>query len=151
MNRLDVETSRMQPVLMMVLGAVFIPLALLSLYVGVSDGFSPMPVAMGVVMLATFGGILWLVRRAHGRSVRSFSAEGLERNDGQRLAWADLERVVHQVRIDPARPGSKALWRTEIWFTNGRCAWLLPLRVRNRREVSELVSQLPCEHEETVV
>lgn len=147
MNRLDVQTSRMQPVLMMVLGAIFIPLALLSMFVGIKDG-SMMPMGMGVVMLATFGGILCIVRRAHGRSVRYFSDEGLERNDGRRLDWADLERVVHQVRANPANPAEKRLWRTEIWFRNGQSAWLLPLRVGNRREVSEFVGGLPCEHTE---
>jgi hypothetical protein len=148
MNRLDVQTSRLQPVLMMILGAIFIPLALLSMFVGIRDGFSPMPVVMGVVMLATFGGISWIVRRAHGRSVRCFSDEGLERNDGRRFGWAELERVVHQVRPDPANPGQKRLWRTEIWFRNGQSAWLLPLRVGNRREVSDFVDGLPCEHTE---
>lgn len=151
MDRLEVQTSRMQPVLMGVMGAIFIPLGVASIYVGVSDGFSAVPVALGVAMLATFVGIRWLTRRAHGRSVRWFTREGLERNDGQRYAWSDLERVVHQVRNDPARPGKKALWRIEIWFTGGRCAWLVPLRVGNPREVSELVAGLPCEHQDVEV
>ena len=151
MNRVDVQTSKLQPVLMVILGVIFIPLAVLSLISGIGGGFSVVPVALGVLMLATFGFVLWLNRRGHGRSVRYFSDEGLERNDGQRLAWAELDRVVHQVRPDPANPAQKKLWRTEIWFRNGQSAWLLPTRVGNRREVSDFVGRLPCEHAETHV
>lgn len=150
MDRLDVETSRMQPVLVAILGLIFIPLGALSLITGVMDGFSMMPVAMGVLMLATFGGVMWLVRRGHTRSVRYFSSEGLERNDCQWLAWADLERVVNQIRIDPAT-NDKALWRTEIWFRGGQSAWLLPTRISNRPQVDGFVRGLPCEHAEVKV
>jgi hypothetical protein len=151
MNRLDVETSRLQPVLLVVLGVIMVPLGVGSLIMGASDGISVVPVVLGLAMLATFTGVVWLGRRAHGRSVRYFSDEGLERNDGQRLAWTDLERVVHQVRIDPSRPSDRKLWRTEIWFRDGRSAWLVPLRIGNPREVGEFVSRLPCEHAEKVV
>ena len=132
--------------LVAILGLIFIPLAALSLITGLSSGVSLMPVAMGLLMLATFGGVMWLIRRGHTRSVRYFSSEGLERNDGQWLAWADLERVVDQVRIDPASPGQPRLWRTEIWFRDGRSAWLLPTRISNRPQVDGFVRALPCEH-----
>jgi hypothetical protein len=151
MDRLDVETSRMQPVLVAILGVIFIPLAVMSMITGVSDGGSPVGVMLGLLMLATFGGVMWLVRRGHSRSVRYFSTEGLRRNDGTSLAWADLERVVHQVRVNPAMPGDKKLWRTEIWFRNGQSAWLLPMRVGNRRQVDGFVAALPCEHAEVRV
>jgi hypothetical protein len=151
MNRLDVETSRMQPVLVVILALIFIPLAAGSLFVGLQSGVSVMPLAMGVLMLATFGGVMWLIRRGHTKSVRYFSADGLERNDGQWLAWADLERVVDQIRKDPANPGGKKLWRTEIWFRGGQSAWLLPTRISNRRQVDGFVRGLPCEHAEVDV
>ena len=80
--------------------------------------------------------------------VRYFSSEGLERNDRTFLSWADLERVVHQIR-DVG--GEKKLWRTEIRFRDGQAAWLVPLRVRNRGEVGEFVASLPCEHVEEKV
>jgi hypothetical protein len=150
MDRLDVETSRMQPVLVAILGLIFIPLAVLSLITGLSSGVPVVPVAMGLLMLAAFGGVMWLIRRGHTRSVRYFSGEGLERNDGQWLAWADLERVVHQVRIDPASDEPK-LWRTEIWFRDGRSAWLLPARIGNRPQVDGFVRGLPCEHAQVKV
>ena len=141
----------MQPVLVVILGLIFIPLAAGSLFTGLSSGVSVMPVAMGVLMLATFGGVMWLIRRGHARSVRYFSGDGLERNDGQWLAWADLERVVNQVRVDPLASGGKKLWRTEIWFRGGRSAWLLPARIGNRQQVDGRVRGLPCEHTEVNV
>ena len=151
MNRLDVQVSKLQPVLAAILGLIFIPLALLSIIVGLKDGLSVMPMGMGVLMLATFGAVLWLQHRGHSRSVRYFSSEGLERNDGQWLPWSDLERVVNQVRVDAGRPNRKSLWRTEIWFRNGESAWLLPMRVGNRQEVTAFVHSLPCEHAEKKV
>ena len=83
--------------------------------------------------------------------MRYFSSEGLERNDGQWLAWADLERVVDQIRIDPTKPDEKALWRTEIWFRGGQSAWLLPTRISNRGQVDGFIRGLPCEHAEVQV
>lgn len=146
MDRLDVQTSRTQPAMTWVLGLIMIPLALGVMFMGISDGGSPVPVGLGVLMLATFGGVSWLVRRGHSRSVRCFSGDGLERNDGRRFAWTELERVVDQVRANPARPGELALWRTEIWFRGGESAWLLPMRVANRGEAEAFVRALPCEH-----
>jgi hypothetical protein len=151
MDRLDVQTSKLQPVLAVVLCLIMGPLALGSMIVGLDDGLSPVPVAIGGLMLATLGGVLWLQRRGHSRSVRYFSDTGLERNDGQFLAWENLERVVDQVRANPASPGDKALWRTEIRFRDGEAAWLLPMRVGNRREVDGFVRALPCEHAEVEV
>jgi hypothetical protein len=77
--------------------------------------------------------------------VKYFSEHGLERNDGRFLSWAELERVVHQVR-DVS--GKKHLWRTEIRFAGGEAAWLIPLRVGNLHEVRDFVRRLPCEHAE---
>jgi len=146
MDRLDVQTRRMQPVMAAVLGLIMVPLALLNIVMGLRDGVSVVPLAIGVLMLGTFGGVMWLVRRGHSRSVRYFSAEGLERNDGRWMPWTELERVVDQVRANPASPGDLALWRTEIWFRGGESAWLLPTRVANRRQVDAFVHSLPCEH-----
>ena len=151
MNRLDVQTSRMQPVMGAILGVIMVPPGLLSLYAGVKDGVEVGPLGIGVLMLATFGGVMWLVRRGHSRSVRYFSNEGLERNDGQWLAWSDLQRVVDQVRPDPGRPDQLQLWRTEIEFRSGEKAWLLPTRIANRGEVTAFVRGLPCEYTQTRV
>jgi hypothetical protein len=151
MDRLDVRTNRMQRVLIVILALIFIPLAAGSLFTGLSSGGGMMPLLIGGLMLAAFGGVMWIIRRGHTKSVRYFSAEGLERNDGQWLPWTELERVVHQVRVDATRPGDKRLWRTEIWFRGGRSAWLLPTRISNRGEVDGFVRALPCEHAEVKV
>jgi hypothetical protein len=105
------------------------------------------PIVMGLLMLAMFGFVVWVVRRGGSRSVRYFSEEGLQRGDGRWLPWTELERVVYQVRVRPGT-GARGLWRTEIWFKNGESAWLLPLRVRNFDDVGGLVASLPCEHSE---
>jgi hypothetical protein len=143
MNRLDVKTSRLQPMMAVLLGVIMVPLGVASLVSGVMRGFAIVPVAIGVMVLAMFGLVVGLVRRGSGKSVRYFTDEGLQRGDGRFLPWTELERVVQQIRV---RPGTrvKALWRTEIWFRNGESAWLLPLRVRNRAEVDRLVRSLPC-------
>jgi hypothetical protein len=147
MDRLDVETSKQQSMMAIVAGVIMVPLGFGSLASGLMQGFSIVPVAIGVMMLAMFGVVMALVRRGRVKSVRYFSQDGLERGDRRFLWWSDLERVVQQIRVNPAN-GQKALWRTEIWFRNGESAWLLPLRVRNFPEVHQLVRSLPCEHTE---
>jgi hypothetical protein len=147
MDHLFVETSRTQSAAAAVAGIIMAPLGLASLVMGLTRG-GIVPVAIGVMMMATFGAVVWLSRRAWARSVRYFSSEGLERNDRTWLPWTDLERVVHQIR---EVGGEKKLWRTEIRFRDGEAAWLVPLRVRNVREVSEFVARLPCEHVEEKV
>jgi len=147
MNRLDVETSKLQPMAAVVAGVVMVPIALLSLASGVMRGFAPMPLVMGVLMLAMYGALVALVRWGGRKSIRYLTEEGMERGDGRWLPWTDLERVVRKIRVKPGT-NTKAIWRTEIWFKNGESAWLLPLRARNFEEVNELVGTLPCEHTE---
>jgi hypothetical protein len=60
-------------------------------------------------------------------------------------AWAELYRVVDRARV---RNGRKYLWRTEIQFSNGESAWLIPSKIRNYGEVVALVGRLPCERTE---
>ena len=124
-----------------------VPIALLSLASGVMRGFAPMPLVMGVLMLAMYGALVALVRWGGRKSIRYLTEEGMERGDGRWLPWTDLERVVRKIRVKPGT-NTKAIWRTEIWFKNGESAWLLPLRARNFEEVNELVGTLPCEHTE---
>ena len=140
---LEVKTSNLQFTMAVLLGLILVPLSLFNIIGGIRRGLSVAPLALGLIMLIGYGAVLWLVRRGHARSVKYFSDEGLARNDGRSLAWADLSRVVTQIRVRGTR---RALWRTEIQFKNGESAWLLPTRVSNFREVSEYVNNLPCEH-----
>jgi hypothetical protein len=151
MRRLEVKTSKLQLVLAVLLGLLFVPLGLASLAGGLSGGFRIVPVAIGLLMLGTFAAVMWLARRGYARSVRYFTDEGLVRNDGRSLAWADLNRVVDQIRITSLAHGTKAVWRTEIQFRNGESAWLIPTKVGNYPEVREFVRRLPCEHVEVRV
>ncbi len=150
MNRLEVKASKLHFILIILLGLFFVPIGLLLIINGLLKGFEVVPLGIGFMLLVTFTLIFWLVRRGHAKSVKYFSEEGLVRNDGRSFAWADLSRVVNQIRINPTYK-KKALWRTEIQFKNGEAAWLIPLKVSNYPEVSEFVSTLPCEHTEVNV
>lgn len=149
MNRLEVKASKLPFVLTILLGLFFVPLGLINLISGLTKGFAIVPLVIGLMMLPTYGAIIWLVRRGHSRSVRYFSDEGLVRNDGRAFKWTDLSRVVNQIRASSVN--RRALWRTEIQFKNGESAWLIPTKVSNYREVSEYVHRLPCEHTEIKV
>jgi hypothetical protein len=151
MKRLEVKTSKLQFISAALLGLFLVPLGSFSLVNGLLKDFAPVPSGIGLMLLVTYGAIIWLVRRGHARSVRYFSDEGLARNDGKSFAWADLNRVVDQIKITSIAHNTKALWRTEIQFKNGESAWLIPMRVSNFREVSEFVRDLPCEHTEVIV
>jgi len=148
MSRLEVKADNLQFILVILLGLFFLPLGLFNLVSGLAKGFAPARLGIGLVTLALYGAVVWLVRRGHARSVKSFSELGLVRNDGRSFAWADLSRVVNQVRF---RSNIKVIWRTEIQFKNGESAWLIPAKVSNYREVSEYVHNLPCEQTEVRV
>lgn len=147
MNRLEVKTSKLLFIVVVLLGIIFVPLILFSLINGVLDGLKIVPLGMGLMMLITFVGVMLLVRRGHSNSVKYFSDEGLTRNDGRSFAWTDLSRVVYQIRIISSY-GTKRLWRTEIQFKNGESAWLIPKKIANFPEVRDFVDNLPCEHTE---
>jgi hypothetical protein len=148
--RLKVETSKLHFVLVGLLGLFFIPVSLLLLIDAVSKGFKIGFLAVGFASLVLYGVVVWLVRRGHVMTVKYFSDKGVVRNDGRSLAWADLSRVVDQIRFDRVR-NFKGIWRTEIQFKNGESAWLIPVKISNFREVNEFVRNLPCEHTEVRV
>lgn len=146
MNRMEVRASKLTFVLVILLGLFFVPMGLLNLLGGLLKGFKVVPLGIGLACLILFAGVVWLILRAHGKSVRYLSAEGLVRNDGRSFAWSELSRVVDKVRIRPS--GRKSIWRTEIRFKDGEAAWLIPAKVSNYAEVVPLVDGLPCEHAE---
>jgi hypothetical protein len=99
MNHLEVKTRKLSFVLGVLLGIILVPLILFSLINGVIYGLKIMQLGIGLMLLITFAGIFWLVRRGHSKSVKYFSDEGLTRNDGRSFAWTDLSGVVYQNRI----------------------------------------------------
>jgi len=149
MNRLEVKTNKVALVCGLLLGLFFVPFSLASLF-QLKHGFKIGPIIWAVVMLSLFGAVIWLVRRGHSRSVKVFTEDGVTRNDGLRFSWADLSCVVDQIH---RRTGShiEFLWRIEVQFKNGQCAWLLPNQVANLREVRDYLDALPCEHKEVRV
>ena len=150
MNQLNVKTSKMQFILIGLLGVFFVPAGVWMLIKAVLNKFELFPLVFGVALLATFSGILWLVLRGYSKSIKSFTDEGLTRNDGKQLAWTNLSRVVNQIRLNPGT-NRKQLWRTEIQFSDGAAAWLIPSKIVNLQEVTAFVNNLPCEHGEVNV
>ena len=146
MNRLEVKASKTPFVLLILLGLFFVPMGLVNLFSGLLKGFSVVPLGIGLMCLLLFGVLVWVILRAHGKSVRYLSEEGLVRNDGRRFSWSELSRVVDKVRVRAS--GRKSIWRTEIRFRDGEAAWVIPVKVVNYGEVGTLVDSLPCEHTE---
>ena len=144
-NMLEVKTSKVQIVAIIVLGLFFVPMGFGLLYGGISKGFNGMSFGIGAACLGMFALIFWIVFRAHRKSVRTFTNEGLTRNDGRQFAWTELERVVDKMARQRAG-GGLFIWRTELRFKNGEAAWIIPSKVANYAEVAALVSNLPCEH-----
>jgi hypothetical protein len=147
MTMLKVKKSKFQLVLLVLLALFFLPMGLFIAVDALRRGGSIAPVLLGVAMLAIFGVVFWLVHRANAQSVNHLTDEGLVRNDGRHLAWADLDRVVYQVRLNRTT-GRKGLWRIEIRFKDGEDAWLLPTKVTNLTEITDYVARLPCEQVE---
>lgn len=145
MAKLDVKTSKLQFILVLLLGFFFVPMGSMILIDGLSKGRVLIPVTVGLMCLLCYAAVFYLVRRGHTKSVRYFTDEGLVRNDGTVYPWTDLSRVVTQLRFNP-RFNTKGIWRVEIQFKDGGCAWVIPLKVNNFREVAEYVAKLPCEH-----
>ena len=150
MEKLEVKTGKFHFILIALLGLFLVPLSLFNLFNGISNGFKIVPFAIGLMMLAIFGVVVWLMVRAYRKTVKYFTREGLTRNDGRELAWTDLSRVVNQIRVKPGT-NVKMLWRSEIHFKNGETVWLIPGKIANFAEVSDYVGSLPCEHAEVNV
>lgn len=151
MNQLDVKKSKSSLILTGLLGLILVPLGLVNLIMGLSNGFQMVQFGLGLMILITYIAVVLLILRAQGKSVKHFSDDGVTRNDGRSFSWADLSRVVNQIRITSTAHGTKSLWRTEIQFKNGESAWLLPTKISNWDEVNNFVNNLPCEHTEVRV
>jgi hypothetical protein len=145
-TNLDVETGKMQFVLIVLLGLFFVPMGLGLLMSGISNGFNAMSMEIGGASLAMYALVVWLVVRANRKSVKNFSEQGLTRGDGRRLAWTDLQGVVR--RMGRRQGGGLYMWRCEINFKDGEAAWIIPSKINNFEEVIFYVDNLPCEHVE---
>ena len=142
---LEVKTSKLQFVLVILLGIFFVPMGLWILEGSISKGFAGVPLIVGLMCLTVYSLVLWLVLRGYRRSVKIFTAEGLTRNDGRSFAWTNLNAVVDKIRTTPR---GRFVWRIEVRFNNGDEAWLIPVKVNNFAEVRAYVNNLPCPHTE---
>ena len=150
MRILEVESRKAQFTAAILLGLFIVPMSLITVTSSLRRGLKVGPLAIGVVMLAGYGVVLWLLRRARAMSVKYFTDEGLWRFDGRSFAWKDLSRV--GVQIKKRRFSYRRLhWRTEIHFKSGESAWLIPGSISNLQEVRDYVDRLPCEHTEVIV
>jgi hypothetical protein len=144
MSRLAVKSNNTVFICLLLLALIFGALALGNL-LQLRHGFRLAPLIWAVLPIALFLPILWLVRRGHSNSVKIFTEDGLTRNDGYRFSWSELDCVIEQLHRLPNRPADM-LWRVEIHFRNGGCAWLIPNKISNRAAVLAYVAALPCEH-----
>lgn len=145
MTVLEVKTGKLQFVLAVLLGLFFVPMGFGLLYSSVSKGFATVPLMIGLMSLAVFSAVMWLILRGYRKSVKRFTAEGLTRNDGRSFAWTDLSAVVDKIRTTPR---GRFVWRIEVRFNKGGAAWLIPSKVNNFAEARAYVNNLPCPHTE---
>jgi hypothetical protein len=143
MTKLAVKPNRTTFICLILLALFFVPLSLGNFW-QLRHGFRFGPILWGLLPVLLLAPIIWLTRRGHSRSVKVFTEDGLTRNDGHRFFWFDLESVIEQLHRFRNTPD--VLWRVEIHFKNGGCAWLIPNKISNRAEVLAYVGALPCEH-----
>jgi hypothetical protein len=146
---LVVRSNKTVVVCLAILAVFFIPL-FLGPIVQLKHGFRLDRMIWAALPVLMFSVVFWFVRRGQSRSVREFTEDGLTRNDGYRFSWSELDCVIDQIHRHPRLAGD-VLWRTEIRFKNGDCAWLIPNKIANSAEVSAYVAALPCEHRQVRV
>lgn len=142
MEELKVKTSIIPIVAVVVLGLFFVPMGVGMSISGLSSS-KPFFAIMGPISLIIFGVVLFLVLRAHRRTVRLFSKTGVLRNDRREFPWSMLKGV-HDRLV--TRRGEVFIWRREILFNDGSAAWLIPSKVSNFAEVRDFTDRLECEH-----
>ena len=143
MTRLPVKANKTVFVCLLVL-VLFFGLLSLGNLLQLRHGFRLAPLIWAIMPIALLTPVLYLVWRGHSRSVKIFTEDGLTRNDGYRFSWSDLDCVIMQ--LHRVRNRGDVLWRIEIHFKGGQCAWLIPNKISNRAEVLACVAALPCEH-----
>lgn len=142
---LEVKTAKLQFVVIGLLGLFFVSMGLMLLVSAVSSGSAIVPLVIGILCFGFYAAVLWMFVSAYRKSVRYFTGDGLERNDGRKLAWTDLSCVINRTAHNP-RTNRLVLRRCEIQFKNGEEAWIMPPKVANFHEVIGYVNNLPCEH-----
>jgi len=138
----EVHYSRLHGVLFALIMVFFIGTGAL---VVATNGFS----SNSLFVLALIGLLLpalyFILNRARRRAARLFNLSGVTRGDSRRLNWDEYRGVNYRMAIKP-RSGKEYLWRVELAFAGGD-AWIIPQRVSNLEEISNLISSLPGAHQ----
>ena len=142
---LEVKTAKLQFVVIGLLGLFFVSMGSGLLVSAVSSDSMIVPLIIGLLCFGFYAAVLRLFIKGYRKSVRHFTGDGLTRNDGRKLAWTELIRVINRTAHNP-RTNRLVLRRCEIHFNNGEEAWILPPKVANFQEVIEYADKLPCEH-----
>ena len=110
------------------------------------DSIKPSGIRTGGILIASFNlllalAILYWLSNGKKKSIKSYDASGITRNDGQHFLWSDFLGVIP--RTHTYRFGGTASWRTELAFTDRRVVWVIPQRLKNYPEVYGFVIALP--------
>lgn len=144
--RLEVRFAYFQNILLIGLIAFFGLLIAFNLYQTLTSPFSSGNeiivkggLSLFVVALCLF--LVFLMIRAKRRAVCIFDASGITRGDGRHFYWAEFCGVVTQTARN--RFGKSYVWRTELAFSGGETAWIIPPRIKNAPEVFAYIAQFP--------
>ncbi|HCA59924.1 MAG TPA: hypothetical protein DEP46_18310 [Blastocatellia bacterium] len=121
---------------------ILIPLGGSAVYSGLIKGdlFS---IGLGTVLLFCFIAILAVGLWSRSRSVKRITSSGVEFGDGTEAPWSSLKRVVDHFGYD--QYGVRLHTRTDLEFTGGRTASLVPSRMSNFDEAYAIVMSADCE------
>jgi hypothetical protein len=146
-HRIEIRNRKFETYMLLIFMLLMVPIFVSLVYNGIQrGGIVSTGLALGIAFLVVF--VIAIYIRARRRSVKALSTSGVLLADGSMVPPNNLIRVVDKmVMLSPTRRG---IWRTELQFTGGRTAWLIPNKISNFDEVHAYVRSLPCEQKEEV-
>lgn len=144
--RISVEYTNFQSVLFGGVILFFAVMSALIFYQTLTIPFSSAReiIVKGAFFLFVFAVILFIVFlmiRATRNSVKTIDASGVTRGDGRHFAWSQFQGVITQTARN--RFMKKYVWREELVFSGGETVWIIPQRIKNYAEISNLIARLP--------
>lgn len=147
--------TRMQPIkvrsgpvslaALAIVGIITVPLSGIGLYSALMGG-GLIPLATGGALLVCFGILVTATLLARSRSVKWITSNGIEFADGTEAPWSALVRVVDRFGYEEGF--GRRHFRTDLEFTGGRTAWLIPNRMSNFDDVYAIIMSADCEKAE---
>ena len=145
MQPIKVRSGPVPMVAVAIAGLIAVPLGGSGLYSGIKGG-DPLPLGLGALLLGFFVILLLAILRGRSRSVKWITSSGIEFADGTEAPWTALLRVVDRISYDEY--GRRVHVRTDLEFTGGRTAWLVPNKMSNFDDVYAIVMSADCEKTE---